>query len=157
MAESEPSRPQLAIERIYLRDLSFESPGVPGVFASEWKPQVQIDIGTRATGLDESRFEVVLTLTVEAKSDEHTLLVVELQQAGIFRITGMDDDTRRHLLAVACPNVLFPYARESIDQMTVKGNFPPFMLSPVNFEAMYANAKMLSVETEEERSPARES
>ena len=141
MAEPEPSRPHLAIERIYLRDLSFESPGAPRIFASDWQPQVEIDLGTRASRLEDTRFEVVLTLTVEAKTDEGTLLVVELQQAGIFRIAGMDETTRRQVLAVACPNVLFPYARETIDQLTVKGNFPPFMLAPVNFEALYADAQ----------------
>ena len=84
---------------------------------------------------------MVLTLTVEARDDERTLLIVELQQAGIFRVTGMDEATRRQVLAVACPNVLFPYARETIDQLTVKGNFPPFMLAPVNFEALYADVQ----------------
>ena len=141
MAEPEPPRPHLGIERIYLRDLSFESPEAPGVFGSGRQPQVELDLGTRASRLEDNRFEVVLTLTVEARDDEGTLLVVELQQAGIFRIEGMDDATRRRALAVACPNVLFPYARETIDQLTVKGNFPPFMLAPVNFEALYADAQ----------------
>jgi len=131
----------LGIERIYLRDLSFESPEAPGVFGSGRQPQVEIDLGTRANRLEDTRFEVVLTLTVEAKDDERTLLIVELQQAGIFRIAGMDEATRRRALAVACPNVLFPYARETIDQLTVKGNFPPFMLAPVNFEALYMDAQ----------------
>ena len=141
MAEREPSRPHRGIERIYLRDLSFESPEAPGVFGSGRQPQVEIDLGTRANRLEDTRFEVVLTLTVEARDDERTLLIVELQQAGIFRIAGMDEATRRRALAVACPNVLFPYARETIDQLTVKGNFPPFMLAPVNFEALYADAQ----------------
>ena len=141
MADPEPSRPHLSIERIYLRDLSFESPEAPGVFSADRQPQVQIDLDTRAKRLDDTRSEVVLTLTVEARDDERTLLIVELQQAGIFRIAGMDEATRRQVLAVACPNVLFPYARETIDQLTVKGNFPPFMLAPVNFEALYADAQ----------------
>ena len=141
MAEPEPSRPHLGIERIYLRDLSFESPEAPGVFGSGRQPQVEIDLGTRANRLEDTRFEVVLTLTVEARDDERTLLIVELQQAGIFRIADMDEATRRQALAVACPNVLFPYARETIDQLTVKGNFPPFMLAPVSFEALYADAQ----------------
>ena len=132
----------MGIERIYLRDLSFESPGAPEVFASARTPQLEIDIATRSTRLDEERFDVVLTLTLEAQSDERTLLVVEIQQAGIFRLTGMDEPTRRQMLAVACPNVLFPYARETIDQVTVKGNFPPFMLAPINFEALYVGARM---------------
>ena len=141
MDESSPPRPHLGIERIYLRDLSFESPQAPGVFASEWKPEVQIEINTQANRLGDSRFEVVLTLTLEAKSGENTLLVVELQQGGIFRIDGMNDEMRRQVLGVMCPNVLFPYARETVDSLVVKGTFPPFMLAPVNFDALYAEAK----------------
>ena len=133
--------------RFYLRDLSFESPRPPGVFASEWKPQVQLEFNTRANRLDDSRFEVVLTLTLEAKSGESTLLVV--QQAGIFRIEGMDEDMRQQVLGVACPNVLFPYAREIVDTVVVRGTFPPVMLAAVNFDALYAEAKKRR-ETEKE-------
>ena len=136
-----PQAPHLGIERIYLRDLSFESPKAPGVFASEWQPQVRIEINSRADRLGADRFEVVLTMTLEAKSGESTVLVVELQQAGIFRIEGMDEEMRRQVLGVACPNMLFPYARETVDSLVVKGTFPPFMLAPVNFDALYAEAK----------------
>ena len=142
MAESAPSSPHLAIERIYLRYLSFESPQAPGVFGAEWKPQVQIEINTRVNRLSHSRFEVVLTLTLEEKPGEDTLLVVELQQVGIFRIEGMDDaTTRRQVLGIACPNVLFPYARETADTLVVKGTFPPFTMAPVNFDALFAEAE----------------
>ena len=141
MADSPPPAPHLGIERIYLRDLSFESPQAPGVFASEWKPQVQIEINSRASRLGADRFEVVLTMTLEAKSGESTLLVVELQQAGIFCIEGMSEELRRQALGVACPNMLFPYARETVDSLVVKGTFPPFMLAPVNFDSLYAAAK----------------
>ena len=141
MAESPSPAPHLGIERVYLRDLSFESPQAPGVFASEWKPQVRIEINSRASRLGPDRFEVVLMMTLEAKSSESTVLVVELQQAGIFRIGGMDEEMRLQVLGVACPNMLFPYARETIDSLVVKGTFPPFMLAPVNFDALYAEAK----------------
>ena len=150
MAESTPSgasgpsaraRANLRIDRVYLRDLSFESPRAPGVFASEWQPQFQIELNTRANRLDDGRFEVVLTLTLEAKSAESTLLVVELQQAGIFLIEETDEERRREALGVACPEVLFPYARETVDTLLVKGTFPPFMLAPVSFEALYAETK----------------
>ena len=140
-SQASPQAPHLGIERIYLRDLSFESPQAPGVFASEWQPQVRIEINSRAGRLGTDRFEVVLTMTLEAKSGESTVLVVELQQAGIFRIEGMDEETRRQVLGVACPNMLFPYARETVDSLVVKGTFPPFMLAPVNFDALYAEAK----------------
>ena len=136
-----PVRADPGIDRIYLRDLSFESPRAPGVFASEWKPQFRIELDTRANPLEDGRFEVILTLTLEATSGESALFVVELQQAGIFRIETTDEERRREALGVACPDVLFPYARETVDALLVKGTFPPFMLAPVNFDALYAEAK----------------
>ena len=111
------------------------------MFASEWKPQFRIELDTRANPLEDGRFEVVLTLTLEATSGESALFVVELQQAGIFRIETMDEEKRREALGVACPDVLFPYARETVDALLVKGTFPPFMLAPVNFDTLYAEAK----------------
>ena len=141
MATSASSEPYLGIERIYLRDLSFESPQAPDVFATQWRPQFEIDFQTRSRRLDDERFETVLTLTVEAKSTESTLLVVELQQAGIFRLRGMDEATRRRMLGVTCPTVLFPYARETIDALVTRGTFPALMLAPMNFDALFSEAE----------------
>lgn len=138
---SAPIRTNFGIDRIYLRDLSFESPQAPVVFTSEWKPQFQIELNSRASRLEDGRFEVVLMLNLEAKSGESTLFMVELQQAGIFRIEETDEEKRREVLGVACPDVLFPYARETVDTLLVKGTFPPFMLAPVNFDTLYAEAK----------------
>ncbi|MXY54675.1 MAG: protein-export chaperone SecB [Gammaproteobacteria bacterium] len=140
MAEDAPG-PGLAIERIYLKDASFESPRAPAVFRSEWQPQIHIDINTKNNGLGEDRHEVVLALTLTAKVDGESLLIIELQQAGIFRITGLTDDPLRQALAVACPNILFPYAREAIDSLASRGTFPAFNLAPINFDALYAEAK----------------
>ena len=140
MAEADYS-PQLSIERIYLRDASFESPKAPDVFALDWKPKVQVDINARNTPLEGSRHEVVLTLTIEAKVDDEVAMIVELQQAGIFRLENMDDELRQHVLATACPTALFPYARATVDSLVTKGTFPPFMLAPVNFDALYSEAK----------------
>ena len=136
-----PVRTSLRIDRIYLRDVSFESPQAPGVFASEWKPQFTIELNTRANRLDDGRFEVVLMLNLEAKSGESTLLMVELQQAGIFHIEATDEEELREALGIACPDALFSYAREIVDNLLVKGTFPPFMLAPVNFDTLYAEAK----------------
>lgn len=140
MAEADYG-PQLSIERIYLRDASFESPLVPDIFTAQWKPNVQVDINTRNTSLDGSCHEVVLTITIEAKIEDKAALIVELQQAGIFRLENMDDDLRQHVLATSCPTVLFPYARETLDGLVTKGTFPPFMLAPVNFDALYSEAQ----------------
>lgn len=138
---AEETTPQLAIERIYLKDVSFESPRAPAVFRSEWQPQVHIDINTRTNALEDTRHEVVLGITLTARIDGESLLIIELQQAGIFRITGVEGEALRHALAVACPNLLFPYAREAIDTLSTRGTFPPFMLAPVNFDALYAEAR----------------
>lgn len=140
-APSAPVRAGLGIDRIYLRDLSFESPRAPGAFASEWKPQFRIELNTRADRLGDGRFEVVLMLNLEAKSGDDTLFMVELQQAGVFRIEAADEEERRETLGVACPEILFPYARETVDTLLVKGTFPPFMLAPVSFDALYAEAR----------------
>lgn len=132
---------QLAIERVYLRDVSFESPRAPKVFGKDWKPNVQFDINTRAEKLDDERHEVVLTLTIEMRTEDDIALIVELQQAGIFRMRGIDDAAVPHILATICPNALFPYARETVDSLLIKGTFPPLMLAPINFEALYADAQ----------------
>lgn len=140
MAEAQPG-PHLAIERIYLRDASFESPRAPGVFEATWNPQVQVDINSRSSRIDEVRHEVVLTLTLKARIEDEVAMIVELQQAGVFRLEGMDDAMTQQALAVACPNVLFPYAREAVDALVIKGAFPPFMLAPISFDALFAEAQ----------------
>lgn len=133
--------PEFALERIYVKDLSFESPRSPEIFRGPWQPQIQLDINTRTAGLGDDRFEVVLTVTAHAKStDGQSLMIVEVQQGGVFRIRGLPDDRLRRVLATHCPGILFPYVRESVDSLVVKGGFPPLMLAPVNFDAMFEEA-----------------
>lgn len=140
-AAGEPPRQQFTLQRIYTKDLSFESPGTPEVFRKSWQPKVNVDLNTKSNRIDEEdNFEVVLTITLTTKVDEDTAFLVEVQQAGIFTVRGFEGETLRQVLATACPNVLFPYARETIDNLCVKGGFPPVMLAPVNFEALYAQA-----------------
>jgi preprotein translocase subunit SecB len=132
---------ELSLERIYVRDASFESPHAPEVFREQWKPNVQLEINTRANNLGEERFEVVLTATISAKSEAgKTLLIVEVQQAGVFRIRGLSDDNLRRVLATQCPAILFPYIREAVDSMMTRGGFPALHLAPVNFDAMFDEA-----------------
>lgn len=140
-APSAPVRPDPRIDRVYVRDVSFESPRAPGVFATAWKPTFELELFSRASPLPDGRFEVVLTLNLAMKSGEDTLVMVELQQAGIFHIEETDEDRRREILGVTCPEVLFPYARETVDNLLLRGTFPPFMLAPVNFDTLYAEAK----------------
>ncbi len=132
---------QFVMQRIYNKDLSFESPSTPGVFKKQWQPKVNVDLNTRSNTIDEQgNYEVVLSITLTAKIDEETAFLVEVQQAGIFSIVGFDEDQLRRVLGTAAPNILFPYARENIDSLVVKGGFPPVMLAPVNFEALYEQA-----------------
>jgi preprotein translocase subunit SecB len=132
---------EFALERIYIRDLSFESPRAPDVFREPWQPQLQLDINSRTNGLTDERFEVILTVTVHARTAAgQTIMIVEVQQGGVFRIRGLPEDRLRRVLATNCPGILFPYIRETIDTLVVKGGLPPLMLAPVNFDAMFEEA-----------------
>ncbi|MCB1705294.1 MAG: protein-export chaperone SecB [Halioglobus sp.] len=132
---------QFSVQRIYTKDLSFESPSTPAVFKKQWQPKVNVDLNTKSNPIDEEgNFEVVLSITITAKIEEETAFLVEVQQAGIFFVKGFADEDLRRILGTAAPNVLFPYARETIDSLCVKGAFPAIMLSPVNFEAVYQQA-----------------
>ena len=139
MSDQQPKQ-QFALQRIYLRDLSYESPQVPATFKKEWKPQINMELNTKNAKLEDDVYEVVLTLTITAKQDDEISFLIEIQQAGIFLIKGMDDRQIKQVLGAMCPNILFPYARESIDDTVLKGSFPPLMLAPVNFDALYQQA-----------------
>ena len=132
---------KLILERIYLKDASFESPASPSIFESPWKPDLKVDINTKASGLSGNRHEVVLRITIDASTEgEKTGFVVEIQQAGIFLIEGVNGDDLRKVLGVACPTTLFPYLRESVDSLIVKGGFPAINLAPINFEMVFDEA-----------------
>ena len=133
--------PDFALERIYIRDASFESPRAPEMFREAWQPQFQLDINTRAAVLPDDRFEVILDGHGEREvATGQTLMIAEVQQAGMFRIRGLPEERLRRILATQCPGILFPYVRESIDTLIVKGGFPALMLAPVNFDAMFDEA-----------------
>lgn len=138
MAEQQAQ--QFAIQRVYIKDISFETPTGVEAFQTQWQPQVQLDVNTRANKLADDAHEVVLSLTVTATQDEKTMLLIEIQQAGIFAHQGIDGDQLNHVLNTVCPNILFPYAREMIDSLAVKGSFPALMLAPINFDALYQQA-----------------
>lgn len=145
-AQEQPQQ-QFAMQRIYTKDVSFESPGTPGVFRKQWQPQVNVDLNTKSEKIDDlGNYEAVLTITLTAKIEEETAFLVEVQQAGIFMITGIEGENLRRVLATAAPTILFPYARENIDSLCVKGGFPAVMLAPVNFEGLYQQAVAKSQE-----------
>jgi preprotein translocase subunit SecB len=132
---------QFTVQRIYTKDLSFESPSTPAVFMKQWQPKVTVELNTKSDAIDaEGHFEVMLSITVTAKVEDETAFLVEVQQAGIFYIKGFEGEDLRRILGTAAPNLLFPYARETIDTLCVKGAFPAIMLAPVNFDALYQQA-----------------
>jgi len=139
--QGEAAKQQFAMQRIYSKDISFESPATPAVFRKQWQPKVNVELNTRSDKIDDNgNFEVVLTITVTAKVEEETAFLVEVQQAGIFYIAGIEGENLRRILGTAAPNILFPYARETVDSVCVKGGFPPVMLAPVNFDGLYQQA-----------------
>ena len=143
MAEQEQAADkQLAISKIYVKDFSFESPQSPDVFkAGDWSPQTNLNLRSSHNALDGNAHEIVLTITVEAKDGDKTLFLVELHQAGIFEVAGYGKDELEAIVGSFCPNILFPYARETISSMIQKGGFPEFVLQPINFDALYLQAK----------------
>ncbi|MEX0431454.1 protein-export chaperone SecB [Spiribacter insolitus] len=132
---------QFAIQKVYLKDCSVETPGAPDVFTQAWKPEARVELNTRRTTLGEGLHEVVLTVTVTATAEEKPSYLCEVHQAGIFTVNGFEDNATDQLLGAYCPGVLFPYAREAISDLTGKAGFPPMTLSPVNFDALYARQR----------------
>ena len=135
---AEAQAPQFSLQRIYVRDLSFEAPKSPAIFRQEWTPSVALDLNTRQKALEGDFHEVVLTLSVTVKNGEEVAFIAEVQQAGIFLIQGLDEASMSNTLGAFCPNILFPYARETLDSLVTRGSFPALMLAPVNFDALYA-------------------
>ncbi len=128
---------EFLIQRIYIKDLSYEAPQVPAMFQLEWKPDLNLQIHTSSTKLADDVHEVVLKLTVTVKSADKTAFLAEVQQAGIFTVQQFAEDQVRAILGGVCPGILFPYAREVISDLVSRGTFPPLYLAPINFDALY--------------------
>jgi preprotein translocase subunit SecB len=136
--QAEQNGPQFAIQRIYTKDLSFETPNSPAIFTEKWEPQVNVDLNTSANKLGEGVYEVVLSVTVTTKLGEKAAYLAEVQQAGIFVLEGFSEQDLGGMLHSYCPNLLFPYAREVVSDLVAKGSFPQLLLQPINFDALYA-------------------
>ena len=134
------NEPEFAIVRIYVKDVSFETPNSPRIFTQEFKPQLNVQLNTAVERIEEDLYEVVLNITVTSKQGEKTGFLVEVQQAGLFSVKGFDEAQKGAMLGAYCPNTLFPFARETISGLVNKGGFPPLMLAPINFDAMYADS-----------------
>lgn len=129
---------QFAIQKLYVKDLSFETPNSPNVFTQRWDPQVEFNLSSHVQTLQEHLYEVVLTVTITVKLKEMTAYLIEVAQAGIFSIQGFEREELEPLLGIYCPTILFPYVREVVSDLSLKGGFMPMLLPPVNFEAIYA-------------------
>ena len=134
---SETAQPVFSIEKVYVKDLSLELPNAPQIFLEREQPAVEVGLQSEANGLGDGIFEVVLTVTVTAKVGEKTQFLVEAAQAGIFQIRNVPDEEVEPVVAIACPNILFPYAREAVSDIITRAGFQPVLLAPVNFEALY--------------------
>lgn len=136
MTDQQPET-QFMIQRIYIKDLSYETPNTPAVFQQQWEPELTLDLNTTSTKLEEGVFEVVLAVTATVVNQKATAFLVEVKQAGIFTIQGAAEGQLDHLLNSFCPNILFPYAREAITTQVINGSFPQLVLAPINFDALY--------------------
>ena len=131
------TQPQFAIQRVYVKDLSFEAPNTPAVFKSEWKPEIDVDLNTQANPLEDGVYEVELRITITAKLQDKTAYVAEVKQGGIFTLEGFPAEQIKPMLGSYCPNILFPYAREVLADLINRGSFPQVNLAPINFDALY--------------------
>ncbi len=131
------NQPSFGIEKLYVKDLSLEVPNAPAIFLEQDAPEISIQLNTAGQMVGENAYEVVLTVTVTAKLGEKTVFLVEVGQAGVFRIVNVPEEQLEPLIAIACQNVLFPYAREAVSDAVVRAGFQPIVLQPVNFEGMY--------------------
>lgn len=134
---SEQQQPVFVIEKIYVKDLSLEIPNAPNIFLERDTPEINLQLGTKNQGIDVGLYEVLLTVTVTAKIKDKIMFLVEAQQSGIFRIRNIPNDEIDPVLGIGCPNILFPYLREVVSDIVTRAGFPPVILNPVNFEAIY--------------------
>ena len=135
------AQPGFGIEKLYVKDASIEVPNAPQIFTERTAPQVNVELANAAQKLDEGIFEVAIKVTVTAKMGDKTAFLVEATQAGIFAIRNVPDENLEPILAVTCPNILFPYAREAVSDMVTRAGFAPVLLNPINFEALYLQQK----------------
>ena len=137
---TEDTGPKFAVQRIYLKDLSFETPQGVAAFQKQWQPKVSQDLNTKSSKVGEGVYEVALRLTITVTDGEETIYLIEVEQAGLFTIQGIEGQQLTQVINTTCPSMLFPYAREIIDSTLTKGSFPPLRIPPINFDALLASA-----------------
>lgn len=145
----EQNQPVFGIQKIYVKDASLETPNSPQIFLEQGSPAISVEVHSKAEQIGETVYEVVLTVTVTSKlEDDKTIFLVEVGQAGIFQIENVPPADIEPLLGVACPNILFPYVRESISDLVNRAGFPPVVLQPMNFESIYQQQKQMQAQSE---------
>lgn len=133
----EANQPEFMIQRVFVKDISLETPNSPQIFLEEWQPELNLDIAVNSNKLDDVTYESIITITVTVKNADKTAFLVEINQAGIFTMNGFDDEQTQQMLGIFCPQMLYPYAREAVTDLVAKAGFPSLYLQPVNFEALY--------------------
>ena len=142
----EQVQPQLALERIYTKDISFEVSGAQ-VFTKQWQPELNINLSSAAEKIDPNHYEVSLKVVVQATNESETAFIVDVTQSGIFLVDGVEEDRLPYVLGAYCPNILFPFLREAVNDLVTKGSFPQLLLTPINFDAEFeANMQRLQAE-----------
>ncbi len=138
MSDEQAPKNQFAIQKLYIKDISFESPATPKVFSfQKWEPKIELNLTNKHTNIARDLYEAVLSITVTATHEDKTAFLIEIHQAGVFAVGGFNEQDRNYILGCQCMNILLPYAREVISDMTTRGGFPPLILAPVNFDALY--------------------
>lgn len=132
-----PPSGEFSIRKLYVKDVSFETPNTPVIFASEWQPDTDVNLRTSVVQIDPGEYEVTLAITLTVNVGERTAFLAEVHQAGIFAIVGLTRQELESVVGAYCPAILYPYARELVTSLVSRGGFPPFVLSPVNFDALY--------------------
>lgn len=140
-AQEQAQQPGFGIEKIYVKDASLEIPHAPQIFTDRTQPQVSIELGNFAQQIEENVFEVAIKVTVTSKIADKTVFLVEVTQAGIFQISNVPAENIELIVGITCPNILFPYARETVSDLVVRAGFQPVLLNPINFEALFAQQK----------------
>lgn len=141
MAEENATQRQFVVQRIYVKDLSFEAPNSPAIFTEDWTPQISVNLNTEISDLGNGNMEIALKVAVEAKHDGKSVFLVEVVQCGLFLVNGFSPEETEPLMNIGAANIIFPYAREVISDLIARGSFPQFILQPVNFEALYTQQR----------------
>lgn len=136
--KNDSAAPHFEIQRIYVKDISFEAPNTPHTFIEDWKPEVALNLESKSNRIQDNQHEVILSITATVTTSKKTAFLIEVHQAGLFAISGFPNDQLHQMLGSFCPNILFPYAREVVSDLVVRGGFPQLILAPVNFDALYS-------------------